>query len=93
MSVRAESVNISNVLAMPPLPPQLTTVVGSTPLFSGKWDLIHDTRDSTFMPTEGHYVDLSFEQVFGRYVFRAQSSKDASTFCCTSGRIDRDGTS
>ncbi len=27
--------------------------------------LTHDTRDSTFLPTEGHLLSMSFEQVLG----------------------------
>jgi outer membrane protein insertion porin family len=34
-----------------------------------KTQLAHDTRDSTFLPTEGHYISGDFEYAFGTFQF------------------------
>lgn len=66
-AVRAENVDVFN--------PRTTSVqelndaLGKSDLFSGKVSLTHDTRDLPFMPTEGHLIELSYEQVFGSYDF------------------------
>jgi outer membrane protein insertion porin family len=66
-ALRAENVNVFN--------PRVTSVqelndaLGKSDLFSGKVSLTHDTRDLPFMPTEGHLIELSYEQVFGSYDF------------------------
>ena len=49
--------------------PQLTRVLGNNDLYSGRLTLTHDTRDIPFAPTEGHLIELSFEQAFGDYGF------------------------
>ncbi len=49
--------------------PELDAVVGDNDLFSGRVNLTHDTRDLPFAPTEGHLLELSFEQVFGDFDF------------------------
>lgn len=64
-ALRAENVNLFN--------PRVNTVaelndaLGRTDIFSGKISLTHDTRDLPFLPTEGHLIDVSFEQAFGDY--------------------------
>ena len=65
--IRAESVGIShprvdNV-------DELERVLGRSDVFGAKLSLIHDTRDLAFMPTEGHLIQLSGEQVFGDFDF------------------------
>jgi len=72
-ALRAENVNIFN--------PRVNTVqelndaLGKNDLFSGKVSLTHDTRDLPFMPTEGHMIELSYEQAFGSFDFpRAEVS-------------------
>ena len=47
--------------------PQLTASVGQHNLYSGRLALTHDTRDIPFAPTEGHMLELSYEQVFGSF--------------------------
>lgn len=47
--------------------PELDQVLGDNDLFSGRVTLTHDTRDIPFAPTEGHYLELSYEQVFGSF--------------------------
>ncbi|WP_425617684.1 BamA/TamA family outer membrane protein [Anatilimnocola sp. NA78] len=66
-ALRAENVNIFN--------PRVNTVqelndaLGKSDLFTGKVSLTHDTRDLPFMPTEGHMIELSYEQAFGSFDF------------------------
>lgn len=64
-SIRAENVNIFNprVAGVE----ELDRALGHSDLFSGQVQLMHDTRDLPFMPTEGHLLQLSYEQVFGSF--------------------------
>ncbi|MFM2093941.1 MAG: hypothetical protein RIS70_1065 [Planctomycetota bacterium] len=64
-SLRLEDVVISNprVVGVP----ELDSAVGDHGLYGAKVTLVHDTRDIPFFPTEGHYIELSYEQVFGSY--------------------------
>ncbi|ADB17332.1 surface antigen (D15) [Pirellula staleyi DSM 6068] len=75
-AVRAENVNVFDprVLGVA----ELDNALGKHDLFSGKVTLTHDTRDLIFMPTEGHLIELSYEQVFGDFDyprFEAEYSK------------------
>ncbi|MCH5376730.1 MAG: BamA/TamA family outer membrane protein [Planctomycetes bacterium] len=63
-ALRAESVDVSNPRV---LVPELAEVIGKNELYSGRLTLTHDTRDIPFFPTEGHLIELSFEQVFGDF--------------------------
>ncbi len=67
VALRAEDVRLSNprVLGVPPL----DAALGHTQLYSVKTQLAHDTRDSTFLPTEGHYISADFEYAFGTFQF------------------------
>ncbi len=47
--------------------PQLNEAVGDNALYGGRINLIQDTRDIPFQPTQGYYLELAFEQVFGTY--------------------------
>ncbi|MCA9169963.1 MAG: outer membrane protein assembly factor, partial [Planctomycetales bacterium] len=42
-------------------------VLGSNSLYSGRLALTQDTRDSAFAATEGYYLEVGYEQVFGTY--------------------------
>lgn len=66
-ALRAENVDISQprVLGVP----ELDAVVGSNDLFTARFTLTHDTRDIPFFPTEGHYLEIAYEQAFGEYNF------------------------
>jgi outer membrane protein insertion porin family len=50
-----------------PTPPELAEAVGDSALYGFRVALAHDTRDSAMLATEGHLVELSFEQVTGSY--------------------------
>lgn len=62
---RYENINISDP-SVPSLQ-DLANVVGSNDLLGFRWQVAHDTRDSTVLPTEGHLIQLSFEQVVGTF--------------------------
>jgi outer membrane protein insertion porin family len=66
-ALRAENVNLFNprILTVP----ELNSALGKSDIFSGKVTLTHDTRDLPFMPTEGHMIEMSYEQAFGSYDF------------------------
>ncbi len=50
-----------------PTVPELAEVVGDNTLIGFRASLRHDTRDSAFLATEGHYLEASFEQVVGSF--------------------------
>ncbi|MCG8450462.1 MAG: BamA/TamA family outer membrane protein, partial [Pirellulales bacterium] len=62
-------------LAMPPIPPtapipanpDLAEVLGSNSLHGFKVTVINDTRDSSFLPTQGRYLEMSGEYVTGSF--------------------------
>jgi outer membrane protein insertion porin family len=63
-AIRAEGVEISNPRE---LVPDLVEVLGDNELYSGRLSLTHDTRDIPFFPSEGHLIEMSFEQIFGDF--------------------------
>jgi outer membrane protein insertion porin family len=64
-AMRAENINVYDprVLGVP----ELDRSLGRNDLFSGRITLTHDTRDLPFMPTEGHLIELAYEQAFGSF--------------------------
>ncbi|MDG1893453.1 MAG: BamA/TamA family outer membrane protein [Fuerstiella sp.] len=64
-ALRLEDVEITRVTI--PTPPALASVVGNNFLSTFRTSVSHDTRDSTLMPGEGHFVDLAYEQAFGDF--------------------------
>ncbi len=65
-AVRAENVDINDI-RVAGVVPELDEVVGSNGLYSGKLTATHDTRDTPFAATEGHLIEMSYEQVFGTF--------------------------
>lgn len=49
--------------------PDLQEVLGDNALYGFRVGLKHDTRDSAFLPTEGHLIEAGFEQVIGTYQY------------------------
>jgi outer membrane protein insertion porin family len=47
----------------------LEQVLGSNDLYTARFRLAHNTRDSPFIPTEGHLLELIYDQVFGEFDF------------------------
>lgn len=66
-SMRVEDVDIYDPPNNPP--PQLTEALGHSLLSTFRFGLIHDTRDSAFLPTEGHYLEAAYEQAFGDFSY------------------------
>jgi outer membrane protein insertion porin family len=64
---RGENVQLSNPTV--PTPQELQDALGNNGLYAFGLDLIHDTRDSTFMATEGHFIKLGFEQAIGSFSY------------------------
>jgi len=64
---RAENVQILNPSI--PTPAQVTAVLGNSFLSTVRGSLIHDTRDSSFLPGSGHYVSLDYEQGIADFVY------------------------
>ncbi|ADG68191.1 outer membrane protein assembly complex, YaeT protein [Planctopirus limnophila DSM 3776] len=66
-AIRIEDVQVDNPVF--PQPESLTEVVGSNFLTTGRIGLAHDTRDAPFNPSEGHFIEMSYEQAFGDFVY------------------------
>jgi outer membrane protein insertion porin family len=49
--------------------PALNRVLGSNDLYTGRVRLAHNTRDSPFLPTEGHLLEFIYDQNFGEFDF------------------------
>ena len=64
-SLRLVNVRISGQQV--PSPPLLADAVGDSVLSTFRVFVSHDTRDSAFLPGEGHKVELSYEQGFGDF--------------------------
>lgn len=67
IALRAEDVGIFNPTV--PTPPELSAVLGHNALYSVSWTTVHDTRDSPFLPTQGHRFSLELEQAWGTFSF------------------------
>ena len=65
VSGRAEKVRITNPRVVGVA--ELDQVVGDNDVFVGQVTLTHDTRDIPFAPTEGHLIELSYQQGFGTF--------------------------
>lgn len=66
-SLRLEDVDVYNPPHNPPA--LLTQALGHSLLSTARVGLIHDTRDSAFLPTEGHYLEGAYEQAFGDFSY------------------------
>jgi outer membrane protein insertion porin family len=65
-TIRGENVKIFDPRIVGVVP-QLDSVLGDSDLFSGRLTLTHDTRDNAFLATQGHLIELSYEQTFGSF--------------------------
>lgn len=66
-SLRLEDVDVYGAPNNPPA--LLTQALGHSLLSTARVGLIHDTRDSAFLPTEGHYLEAAYEQAFGDFSY------------------------
>jgi len=63
---RGESVDVYNPRL---LTPAIQNMLGTNAVYGFSGGLIHDTRDSPFLPTQGHLATFEFEQVIGTFVY------------------------
>jgi len=63
---RGESVDIFDARV---LAPDVVDMLGVNGVYGFSGGIIHDTRDSPFMPTQGHLATFEFEQVIGTYIY------------------------
>lgn len=85
LAVRIEDVFISNPGV--PTPQSLEEVLGSNFLSTVRGSLVHDTRDSAFIPGKGHYLEVSFEQGIANFVY-PRAELDARQFFTLKERPD-----
>ena len=67
IAYRGMRVNLFDLIE--PAPAELTDAEGKSSLHGFEAKLAHDTRDSSFLPTEGHLIEASIEQVVGTYSY------------------------
>ena len=86
--IRAEEVKITD----PRVPgvPELDAALGSHGIYSGRIQLIQDTRDISFAPTQGAYFSASVEQVFGSFDY-TRGELDMRRYFLLSERPDGSG--
>jgi outer membrane protein insertion porin family len=63
---RGENVDVYNPRL---LTPDIIAMRGTNSVYGFSGGLIHDTRDSPFLPTQGHLATFEFEQVIGSFVY------------------------
>ena len=88
LKLRAEEVRIYDPISI--AEPQLNAAVGNHHLYSARVSASHDTRDVAFAPTEGHLIEVSYEQVFGSFEY-PRGSIDLRRYFLTGEREDGSG--
>ncbi len=88
LALRLEEVDMYNPRA--PTPPIVDLLLGTSFLSTLRGSVTHDTRDSSMMPTEGHYLDGGYEQAFGDFSF-PKLEADARQYFTTYNRPDGTG--
>ncbi len=88
-SLRAEQIELRDPRVFPAVP-EVAAALGGNDEFGVKAILSHDTRDSAFLPTQGHTIQLGYEQVFGTYQYPI-ATVDARQFFTLRERIDGSG--
>lgn len=68
----------------------LAEALGDNSLHGFKLAVINDTRDSTFLPTQGHYLEVSGEQVIGTFDY-PRVMIDGRTYYLIRERPDHSG--
>jgi len=63
---RGESVDVFNPRLKTP---DIVDMLGTNSVYGFSAGVIHDTRDSPFLPTQGHLATFEFEQVIGTFVY------------------------
>ncbi len=87
---RYENVKIRDPRVGPGVVPELDEVLGRNDLAGVQLTLTHDTRDVPFAPTEGHLIELSYEQVFGTFDY-PRGEVDYRKYFLVRERVDGSG--
>jgi outer membrane protein insertion porin family len=66
-SLRLESVDLDKPTV--PTPALLAESLSPSFLSTGRVAIAHDTRDSQFLPSDGHYITAGYEQAFGEFSY------------------------
>jgi len=69
VSFRAEDVFLYNPVPNPTTNTLLLDSLRHTQIYSFKAQMAHDTRDNTFLPTEGHFVSLDVAYTMGTFQY------------------------
>ena len=88
IAYRGEDVEISN--PSNPALPQLAEVLGHNAVHGFKWSVANDTRDSAFLATEGHFLQMELEQVVGSFQY-PRAIFDARQYLLLDERPDHSG--
>jgi len=67
VALRLENVEFRDFLNTPLTPQLYRNVAGDNFLSTAQFRIAHDTRDSAFLPSKGHFVELAYEQAFGEF--------------------------
>ena len=89
LSLGAQSVNVYRP-SIPVLELWQIASKGRFPMYNIELRAVHNTRDSEYMPTEGHLVSAGIEQVLGEYQF-LRGSVDLRKYIMLRERPDRSG--
>jgi len=89
VSYRGERVNILNAPQAGAVP-DLAAALGSNALHGFKLTAINDTRDNSFLPTQGRYLEMSGEYVTGTFDY-PRVTADYRRFFLLRERPDRSG--
>ncbi len=73
-----------------PTPPELMESLGDSFLSTVRASIAHDTRDAAFLPSEGHYIELAYEQAYGEFTY-PRFEAEASQFFQVGARPDGSG--
>ena len=87
-SLRLESVDLQNPTV--PTPALLAQALDTSFLSTGRLAIAHDTRDSQFQPSAGHYITGGYEQAFGEYSY-PRIDGEAHQYFTTYSRPDGGG--
>ncbi|MEM9353592.1 MAG: POTRA domain-containing protein [Planctomycetota bacterium] len=69
VSYRGENVNVSDLTTLPGQVADLDEVLGDNQLHEFGLTGVNDTRDSAFLPTEGHYLQLRGAYTTGKFEY------------------------
>lgn len=68
LGISGQNVEIKRPSVAAP-PTELSSVLGDNSLYGGEISLRHDTRNSTILASRGHYLEFTFEEMFGDFEY------------------------